>query len=105
MTNDDKTKDEKLQCDINREATKISVSLSGKIDKYEYLTSKEMLPYDQSRIIEQGKLTYSPLAKAFEKEIKAIEHQGVKRVETLKVLKPNTQKVTVNDALSENILS
>ena len=44
MTNDDKTKDEKLQCDINKEATKISVSLAGKIDKYEYPTSKGMLP-------------------------------------------------------------
>ena len=38
MTTDDKIKDEKLQCDINREARKILPSSSGKIDKYEYLT-------------------------------------------------------------------
>ena len=38
MTIDDKIKDEKLQYDINREAAKISVLLSGKIDKFEYLT-------------------------------------------------------------------
>ena len=40
MTLDDKIRDEKLQNDINREAAKISASLSGKIDKYEYLTGK-----------------------------------------------------------------
>ena len=67
MTIDDKIKDEKLQYDINREAEKISVLSSGKIDMYEYLTGEEKLPSDQSRIIEKAKLTYSPLGKAFEK--------------------------------------
>ena len=37
MTIDDKTKDEKLKYDVNREAAKISVLSSGKINKYEYL--------------------------------------------------------------------
>ena len=36
MTTDNKIKDEKLQCDINGEAAKIS----GKIDKYEFLTGE-----------------------------------------------------------------
>ena len=40
----DKIRDEKLQYDINREAVKISVVSSGKIDKYKYLTGKERLP-------------------------------------------------------------
>ena len=40
MTTDDKIKDEKLQYDINREASKISVLSSGKIDKHEYLTGE-----------------------------------------------------------------
>ena len=40
----DKIRNEKLQYDINREAVKISVVSSGKIDKYEYLTGKERLP-------------------------------------------------------------
>ena len=53
-----------------------------KIDKYEYLTGEEILPSDQSRIIEQAKLTYSPLGKAFEKQIKKIEEQGKKQVDT-----------------------
>ena len=34
MTIDEKTKDKKLQYNINREAAKISVLLSGKFDKY-----------------------------------------------------------------------
>ena len=38
MTTDDKIRDEKLQHDFNREAAKILALLSGKIDKYEYLT-------------------------------------------------------------------
>ena len=41
-------------------------------DKYEYLTGEEILPSDQSRIIEQAKFIYSPLGKAFEKQIKII---------------------------------
>ena len=75
MTIDDKLKDEKIQYDINREAAKISGSSSGKIDKYQYLTGEEILPSDQSRIIDQAKFTYSPLGKAFEKQIRTIEDQ------------------------------
>ena len=37
------------------------------------LTGEKILPSDQSRITEQAKFTYSPLGKAFEKQIKAIE--------------------------------
>ena len=73
MTIDDNIKDEKLQYDIKRKAAKISALSSGKTDKYEYLTGEEILPSDQSRIIEQAKFTYSPLGKAFEKQIKTIE--------------------------------
>ena len=76
MTTDGKIKDEKLQYDVNRETTKISALSSGKIDKYEYLTGEEILPSDQSRIIEQAKFTYSLLGRTFEKQIKTIEEQG-----------------------------
>ena len=68
MTIDDKIRDEKLKCDINRETAKISALPSGKIDKYEYLTGEEILPSNQGRIIEQAKFAYSPLGKAFEKQ-------------------------------------
>ena len=61
--------------------------LSGKIGKYEYLTGKEILLSNQSRIIEQAKFIYSPLGKAFQKQRKAIEDQGIKQVEALKDLK------------------
>ena len=74
MTIEDQIRDEKLQYDINKEAAKIALS-SGKIDKYEYLTGEEILPANQQQIIEQAKLTYSPLGKAFEKQTKTIEDQ------------------------------
>ena len=87
MTIDDQIRDEKLQDDINREAAKISASSSGKIRKYEYLTGEDVLPSNQQQIIEQAKFTYSPLEKAFEKQIKTIEDQGQKQVDTLNTLK------------------
>ena len=76
MTIDDQIKYKKLQYDINREAARISDLSSGKIDKYEQLTSEEILASKQKQIIEQTKFTYSPLGKTFEKQIKTIEHQG-----------------------------
>ena len=75
MTNDDKTKYEKVQYNINREVAKIPALSSGKIDKYEYLTGEEILPSDQSKIIEQAKSTNSELVKTFEIQIKAIENK------------------------------
>ena len=50
ITIDDKIRDEKLQCDINREAAEMSVLLSGKVDKNEYLTGEEILRSEKSRI-------------------------------------------------------
>ena len=64
---------------IRLEAAKTLALSSGKIDKYEYLTGEEILPSNQKQIIEQTKFTYSPLGKAFEKQIKAIEDQGEKQ--------------------------
>ena len=59
MTIDDKIRDKKLQYDINREAAKISALLSGRIDEYEYLAGKEILPSNQRQITEQAKFAYS----------------------------------------------
>ena len=73
MIIDDKIRDKKLKHDINKEVANISALSSGKIDKYKYLTGEEILPSDQGRIIEQAKFTYSPVVKAFEKQIKTIE--------------------------------
>ena len=75
MTINDQIKDEKLQYDINREAAKISALSSGKLYKYESLTGKDILPSSNRQMIEQARFTYSPLLKAFDKQIKTIEDQ------------------------------
>ena len=83
MTIDDKTRDEKLQYDSNREAGKISALSSGKIDKYEYLTGEEALPSNQRQIIDQAKFTYFSLGKAFKKQTKTIVEQGRKQIDAI----------------------
>ena len=93
MIVDDQIKDEKLQYDITREAAKISALSSGKIDKHEYLSGEEILLSNQQ--LNQAKFTYSPLGKAFEKQIKTIEDQGEKQVEALKDLKPKEQSKAI----------
>ena len=50
----------------------------GKINKNEYLTSEEILPSDQRRVIKQAKFAYSTLGKALEKQAKTIQDQGKK---------------------------
>ena len=86
MTIDDKIRDEKLQYNINREAAKISALSSGKIDKYEYLTGDEILPFNQRQIVKQAKFAYSHLGKAFEK-------QTEKQVDAIKSLDISNKKV------------
>ena len=88
MTTKDQTRDEKLQYDINRK----TVKASGKIDTYEYLTGKEILPSNQQKIIEQAKCTYYSLVKASEKQTKAIENQDRKQIDALGSLKPKVLK-------------
>ena len=83
MTTHDQIRDEKLQCNINREPAKISALSSNKFNKYKYLTGEEMLPSNQKQMIQQANFTYSPLGKAFEKQIKAIEDQGEKQIKPI----------------------
>ena len=45
------------------------------------------MPSNQQQIIEQARFTYSPLGKAFEKQIKTTEDQGKKQVDALESLK------------------
>ena len=97
MTIDDQIIDKKRQCDINREAAKISALLSGEIYEYEYLTGEDILPSNQQQIIEQAKFTYSPLGKAFEKQLKTIEDQGKKQIKALKDLKAKEQTKPIED--------
>ena len=65
-TIDDKVRDKKLQHSIDREAANLSALSSSKIDKSDYLTGEEIVPSDQSRIIEQAKFTYSLLGKTLQ---------------------------------------
>ena len=100
MTINDQIRDKKLQYDINKEDAKISALSSGKMNKYEYLTGEEILPSNQQQIIEQAKFTFSPLGKAFEKQIKTIEDQGQNQAEDLENLKPKEQTKTIEDKSS-----
>ena len=70
---------------------------SGKIRRYENLTDEDILLYNQQQIIEQAKFTYTPLRKAFEKQIKTIEDQGGKQIDALKDLKPKQQTKQTED--------
>ena len=105
MTINDQIRDEKLHYDINREAAKISALSSGEIHKYEYLTAEDILPSNQQQIIEQARFTYSPLGKAFEKQIKTIEDQGKKQVDALKAIKDGSNnKSTITKEIYDEIL-
>ena len=102
MTIEDQIRDEKLQYDANREAAKISASSSGKINRYEYLTGKEILPPNQQQIIEQAKFTYSPLVKALEKQTETIKDQGEKQIEASRDNKK--QVVNINGDYKNKLL-
>ena len=95
MIINDQIRDEKLRYDINREAAKILALSPGKIHKYEYLTGEDILP---------SRFTYSPLGKAFEKQIKSIEDQGEKQIEALNTFKSNNQ-LTTEDVVPKNTLN
>ena len=105
MTIDDGIRDEKLQYDINREATKISALLSDKIHKYQYLTGKDILPSNQQQIIEQAKFPCWSLGKAFEKQMKTIEDQGKKQVEALNTLKSDNKKLAIEDTIPKGVFA
>ena len=105
MIINDQIRDEKLQYDINREAAKISASSFGKIRKCEYITGEDVLPSNQQQIIEQAKIAYFPIGKAFEKQIKTIKHQGEKQVEGLNTFKSDNEKLTIEDVIPKRALN
>ena len=105
MTINEQIRNEKLQYDLNREAAKISALPSGKIHKYKYLTGEDILPSNEPQINEQAKSSYSPLGKAFEKQIKTIKNQGEKQIDALENLKDtNKQVVNINDDYEDKLL-
>ena len=56
---------------------------SEKIDKYDYLTGKEILPFDQRSVIEQANFTYSSLQNSSQKQTKPMQDQGKKQVKAI----------------------
>ena len=105
MAFDDQIREEKLQYDINREASKISTLSSKEIRKYEYLTSEEILPSNQKQIIEQAKFTFLLWETGFKRQLKTIEDQGKKQVETLKDLKPKETRKSIEGIFPEGYRS
>ena len=105
MTTDDKIRDEKLQYHINREAWKISGLSFGKIDKYDYFTSEEIIPSNQKRVIEQAKFTYSPIGKALEKQTKTMEDQGTKQIKAIEKQFLGTDKKWISSIFSKYVLT
>ena len=97
MTINDQIKDENLQYNVNRAAAKISALSSGKLLKYDNLTGEDILPSAQQQIIDQTKFTYSPLGKAFDKQMITIEDQGKKQVDALEKLRPNEETKPIED--------
>ena len=101
MAINDQIRDRKLQYGINRKAAEMSALSSDKIDKYEYLNGKEILPSNQQQIIEQATFTYYPLVIAFEKQAKTTEEEGERQVQVLKDLKPKEQTKSIGEIFPE----
>ena len=58
---------------------------------------EDILPSNQQQIIDETKFTYSPLGKAFDKQIKTIEDQGKKQIDALEKLKPKEETKPIED--------
>ena len=64
---DEKIKANQAQYNLDREATKISAFSSKELDKYQYLTGKDLgyIP----EVLEEAKFEHSPVCKVFNKEL------------------------------------
>ena len=102
MTVANQIRDEKLQYYINNEASKIFSLFSGKNNKHEYLTGKEILLSYRKQIIEKDEFSYFSWEKAFEKPTKAIKDQRERQVDALSTLKAiKGKKSDDNEKLSK----
>ena len=78
-----KIKQNEPQYDLDREAAKISVLSSNNLDKYEYLTGKDLGLKPST--VEQAKFEYSPLGKIFNKGLSEEDRKEglLKRLENI----------------------
>ena len=72
--------------------------------KNEFYKGKEILPSDQSRSKQLSSFTCYPLRKHLKKR-QTIEEKGKKQVETLEIVKSDTQNFTIKDVILENIVT
>ena len=79
-----KIKQNELQYNLDRKAAKISALSSNDLDKYEYLTGKDLGLKPSA--VEQAKFEYSPLGKIFNKGLSEEDKkEGIlKRLENIK---------------------
>ena len=92
MTINDQIRDEKIQYRPYHQVKFVNMNIL-------------LVKINQQQIIEQAKLTYSPLGKAFEKQIKTIEDQGEKQIDALKDLKPKeqTKRLRINLVINQKL--
>ena len=78
---DDKIKTSKAQYDLDRETAEISALSSGVLEKYEYLTGKDLghKPY----VIQKAKFEYSPLGKVFTKGLGESDKKNEQQLEAI----------------------
>ena len=88
-----------VQYDLDRKAAKMSALSSNNLDKYEYLTGKDLGLKPST--IEQAKFEYSPLGKIFNKGLdKDDKKEGLfKRLKNIE----NAQKNLIRDDDNESI--
>ena len=69
-TVNNKTKQNKAQCNLDRQTAKISILSSGNVSTYEFLTGKDVLP--KKDLLEKAatmkRFEYSPLGKELKKK-------------------------------------
>ena len=61
------------QCDLDKEAAKISALWFNKLGKYEYLTGEDLSLKPST--VEQARLEYSPLGKIFSKGLDKVDQE------------------------------
>ena len=65
--------------------------------------NEEILPFDQSQMMEETKFACSPLGKAFKKQTETIEDQGRKQAKTLESLNSKQQLKLVKDLFPKDL--
>ena len=85
-----KIKQNGAQYDLDRKAAKISALFSNDLDKYDYLTGKDLGL--KPGTVEQAKFEYSPLGKMFKKGLDKEEDKKEGLLKRLKNIETNQNK-------------